>query len=305
MIFRYSEIETVRLTDHRVRRHLLGGGRGRRRSVRQKVAQRQGRRDDLPLLLEVEVIQTVAALRRRHDRHRLRRRVVMVVVVMVLLLMVQSAVQALVVAAVVGGARAGGHQVDATHAYGHRARVLAATPSLPAPRAEDRYESRQRSYRVVPVNAARITCSRARRQRLASSSSSLTTSRSRLHGSTVRFARLPRDNDPRGTLEIAATVVVLDELSAITDHQSPHLIVARRKEPRDFVFRRSTCELALITHRNLSSVVYCVYRTDDALVIARSIADVEPIITFQAERSPSWCGKRLRYSISRLWHAAL
>jgi len=197
--------------------------------MRQKVAQRQRRRDDLSLLLEVKVIQTVAALRRRHDRHRFRRRV-MVMMMVVLLLMMQTTVHgqtaALVVAGVVG-ARVGGHQVDATHAYGHRVRgpILAATPSLSTPRAEDRYESRQRSYRMVPVDATRIpvcTCSRDRRQRLASSS--FTTSRSRLHGSTVRFARLPRararfrgnGDDPRETSRSRA-LVVLDELSTIID----------------------------------------------------------------------------------------
>lgn len=207
----------------------------------QKVAQRQGRRDDLSLLLEVKVIQTVAALRCRHDRHRFRRRV-MVMMMMMLLLMMQAAIHAaLVTAAVVGSARTGGHQVDAAHAYGHRVRpILAATPSLSTPRAEDRYESRQRSYRVVPVNAARIpvcTCSRDRRQRLASSS--FTTSRSRLHGSTVRFARLPRaqarsrDNvsDPRDTSRSRAVVVH----GIIDPSRSVHLIVARDKEttPRD------------------------------------------------------------------------
>lgn len=196
----------IKLTDHGVRRYLLGGSRGCCRSMRQKVAERQGRRDDLSLLLEVKVIQTVAALRRRHDRHRFRRRVMVVMMVMVLLLMMQIAIHAALVVAAVVGARAGGHQINTTHAYGHRVRgpILTTTPSLPAPRTEDRYESRQRSYRVS-VNVARIpvcTCSRdRRRQRLASSS--FTTSRSRLHGS--RFARLPRararsrdnDNDPR------------------------------------------------------------------------------------------------------------
>lgn len=226
------------LTNHRVRRYLLGGSRGCCRSMRQKVAQRQGRRDDLSLLLEVKVIQTVATLRRRHDRHRLRRRVMMMMM-MVLLLMMQIAIhsQTAVVIAAVSGARAGGHQVDATHAYGHRVwgPILATTPSLSTPRAEDRYESRQRSYRVVPINLARIsvcTCSRDRRQRLASST--FTTSPSRLHGSTVRFTRLPlaqaqsRDNDkdPRGIPRSR----VVDELLAIVDHSrmSAHLIVAQR-----------------------------------------------------------------------------
>lgn len=253
----------TKLTDHRVRRYFFGGSCGCCRSMRQKVAQRQGRRDDLSLLLEVKVIQTIAALRRRHDRHRLRRRVMMM---MVLLLMMQIAIHsqtaALVTAAVVCGARAGGHQVDTTHAYGHRARgpILATTPSLSTPRAKDRYESRQRSYRVVPVNVARIsvcTCSRDRRQRLASST--FTTSPSRLHGSTVRFTRLPlaqarsrdNNNDPR---EVPRSRAV-DELSAIVDHSraSAHLIVAQRDYP-DKSFSSSLCKLALNIQCDLSSV---------------------------------------------------
>lgn len=86
--------------------------------------------------------------------------------------------------------------------------ILAATPSLAAPRAEDRYESRQRSYRMDPVDAARIpmcTCSRGRRQqRLASS---FAASRSRLHGSTVRFAG---HHPPRARfLRIARTSLIV------------------------------------------------------------------------------------------------
>lgn len=161
--------------------------------MRQEVAERQGRRDDLPLLLEVEVVQAVAALRRRHDRHRLGGRVVMVVVLLVMMqagLDADPEVTGLVVAGVVTGARAG-HQVDAAHAYRHRgvrSPILEATSSLAAPRPEDRYERRQRSYRVAPVDA-RIpvcTCCSSRGRRLASSFAAL---RSRLHGSTVGFAR--------------------------------------------------------------------------------------------------------------------
>lgn len=191
-----------RLTYHRIRCYFLGGGRGCRWSMSQEVAERQGRRDDLSLLLKVEVIQTVAALRRRHDRHRFRRVMMMMMVMVMLLLLLM--VHALIVAAIVGGARAGGYQVDATHAYRHRGArspILAATPSLSAPRPEDRYESRQRSYRV---DAARIPGGTSRvRQRLASSS--FDASRSRLHGSTVRFARschVLESAIPRRDLEI-------------------------------------------------------------------------------------------------------
>lgn len=85
--------------------------------------------------------------------------VMMMVLLLLLLLLMMMMVHALVVTTVVGGARTGGHQVDTAHAYRHRGArgsILAATPSLPAPRAEDRYESRQRSYRMLgPVDAAR------------------------------------------------------------------------------------------------------------------------------------------------------
>lgn len=177
--------------------------------MRQEVAERQGRRDDLPLLLEVEVVQAVAALRRRHDRHRLRGRVVMVVVVL-LMVMVQAGldrdVTGLVVAGVVAAGRRAGHQVDAAHAYRHSrgVRILEATSSLAAPRPEDRYERRQRSYRVAPVDA-RIpvcTCCSSRGRRLASSFAAL---RSRLHGSSVGFARFHvPERAPATTAEILA-----------------------------------------------------------------------------------------------------
>lgn len=122
------------LTYHRVRSYLLGGGRRGRRPVRQDIAQRQGRRDDLPFLLEVEIVQAIAALRRRHDRHRLRRRVMMVVVLLVVQITLYGQIAGLVVAAVVGART--GHQVDAAHAYRHGARgpFLEATPSPSAPR---------------------------------------------------------------------------------------------------------------------------------------------------------------------------
>lgn len=234
-----------RLTYHRIRRYFLGGGRGCRWSMRQEVAERQGRRDDLPLLLKVEVIQTIAALRRRHDRHRFRMMVVEVVMVMLLLLLVH----ALIVAAIVG-ARTGGYQVDATHAYRHRGArspILAATPSLSAPRPEDRYESQQRSYRVgtISVDTARIPVGTSRaRQRLASSS--FDTSRSRLHGSTVRFARschvlegaIPQRDD---RLEISRSrTTVFGELSwefSIGPWKSAHLIQETRSYFDRCVFR--------------------------------------------------------------------
>lgn len=226
--------------------------------MRQEIAERQGRRDDLSFLLKVEVIQTIAALRRRHDRHRFRRMMMMMVVMVMLLLMIR----ALIVAAIVGGARTGGYQIDATHAYRHRGArspIPAATPSLSAPRPEDRYESRQRSYRVgtVPVDTTRIpvcTSRVRRRQRLASSS--FDTSRSRLHGSTVRFARschvlegaIPRRRDDRLETSRSRTAAVFGELSKefpIAPWKSAHLIVEETRSYFDrYVFRiYHTCNL--------------------------------------------------------------
>lgn len=283
----------VKLTDHGVRRYLLGCSRGCRRSMRQKVAERQGRRDDLPLLLEVEVIQTVAALRRRHDCHRFRRRVMVVMMVMVLRLMMQIAVHAALVVAAVVGARAGGHQVNAAHAYRHRARspILTTTPSLPAPRTEDRYEGRQRSYRLVSVNVARIpvcTCSRdRRRQRLASSS--FTTSRSRLHGSTVRFARLPRararsrdnDNDPRETSgsRVGPLAVVWLTIGDYRTFRNRARIWSSREATRLLreIFQLFvSCKLT--SYNVISRAPWLLYVSNEWRCRYRLIADVEPII---------------------------
>lgn len=240
---RWLDVTSLRLTYHRVRCHLLGSGRSRGRSMRQEVAQRQGRRDNLPFFLKVKIIQTVTALRRRHDRHRLRRRVMMMMM-MVLLLMVQTAVHgqvaALVVAAVIVGARTGRHQIDTAHAYGHRARrgkvlILATAASLPAPRAENRYECRQRSYRVADAASIPVyTCSRGRRRQWLASS--FDTSRSRLHGLRIRLARLPRARrrSPRGP----SALVALELLSRVIDRLGGRASDRRARGKKARLFQR-------------------------------------------------------------------
>lgn len=184
----------------------------------------------------------------------------------------QTAVHAGLVIAAVVVARAGRHQVDAAHAYGHRARdtILAATPSLSAPRAEDRYECRQRSYRVVPVNAARIpvcTCSWDRRL----ASSSFTTSRSRLHGSDdeIRAAPTCSSSSPRDPvimiLEIPRDHCSPDRRrstrSRIIDYSRAyaHLSVAERQRDNiyseRFLFQPPLVNLCVELERDLSSFV--------------------------------------------------
>lgn len=164
-----------KLTDDGVSGDLLRGrSSGGRRSVGQKIAQRQRRGDDLAFLLEIQVIQTVAPLRPGDDRHRFRR--VMMVMVMVLLMQIvlDRQIVWLLVAGLVARAR---HQVDAAHAYGHRRRAILETAALlPPPGAEDRDQARQRSYRLL-ASWSILTATRSR-GRLAF----LVTSR-QLHGS--------------------------------------------------------------------------------------------------------------------------
>lgn len=179
-----------RLTDDGVSRDFFGGGRGRCGTVSEEVAQRQRRRDDLSFLLEVQIIQTVASLRSGDDRHRLRGVMMMLLVDTVL----HRDITVLLVGRLVRGRIR--QQVNTADAYRHRRRAILETAALlPPPRAEDRDQARQRSYRLL-ASWNILTSGRSRgrlawlvtsRQLHGSAFSAFTIATRKLMGSSVRF----------------------------------------------------------------------------------------------------------------------
>jgi len=160
--------------------------------------------------------------------------------------------------------------------------ILAATPSLAPPRAEDRYESRQRSYRLHPVDAPRIsavcTCSWGRRQRLASS---FAASRSRLHGS--RFAGQPRARSgtvfPGAPRESRTRRSFTSELSITRRRPGAHPLLARvRRKARTCVPGIFPASLELVdssprTQRRCWSAAYYIDRMTLPLSADRLVGD--------------------------------
>lgn len=180
----------------------------------QEIAEGQGRRDDLSFLLEVEVIQAVASLRAGHDGHGFGRVVMMMVVLLVEIVLRRQVVGLLVVALV--GARVG-HQIDTADPNGHgRRAILEAAAFLPPPGAEDRDETRQRSYRLL-VDWHILTTARSR-GRLAS----LVTAK-QLHGSGFAALRLAEEIDgfPWKLGELGYSMRDLDRRVYNADRASP------------------------------------------------------------------------------------
>lgn len=93
--------------------NLLSRGSSGSGSMCQEIAERQGRCDDLTLLLKVQVIQTVAPLRSSGDyRHRLA-----LVMMMVMVILSQLIVLLVFLGLLIAGLAR--HKVDAAHAYRH------------------------------------------------------------------------------------------------------------------------------------------------------------------------------------------